>query len=342
MFEYALLVLGLSLSFLLAISLGANDAATPTDCAVGAGVISIRKAVLLFAIFTSLGAILQGYMVMKTIGKGIAPEISITGAFASVLATSIWVIFVASRMGFDISVTHSAIGAVLGYGLMEYGIEGINIRILYLTIISWITSPFTSLVLAYLLYKLIIYIVGKFISGSNSEFLDKIISYMLIAALAFSAYAFGTNDIGNATGVYVTIAKKAGNMPTDYHAMIILAAFGSLGIAIGGITIGHRVIRTMAFRVTRLSPISGLAAELSNATVVYLFTTIPYLLFGFGMPISTSLASAGAIIGVGLASGGRRGVNKDIILRLASFWVLTVPVTATISATIYYLVKNMF
>lgn len=336
--DMMLLVLGLVLSFIMAISLGGNDAAEPTDCAVGAGVISIRKAVLLFAIFTAVGALTQGFMVMKTIGKGIVPEISIAGAFTSVTAASVWVIFIASRLGMDVSVTHSIIGAVMGYGLISWGWDNINHQVLYMTIVSWITSPLASILLAYIFYKIIILIIEFAGVDVYSKTFEKIISYFLIGALAFSAYAFGMNDIANATGVYVTIASKLGKMP-DYNAMLLLAAFGSIGIAIGGVTIGPKVISTMAFKVTKLNVITGLAAELSNAIVVYLFTTIPYHIIGFGLPISTSLATAGSLIGVGLASGGKKSINLETTSKLASFWVITVPATMILSALIYTILR---
>lgn len=338
--ETILLSAGLFMSFMMAISLGANDAATPTDCPVGAGVISIRNAVLLFALFAAVGALAQGYMVMKTVGRGIVPEISIAGAFASVTAAVIWVLSI-SRMGYDISVTHSIIGAVLGYGIISYGIEKLNVHVLIMTIASWVVSPLAGIFLSYLIYKLIIFLIRYLNIDVYSEKFEKILSYLLIGSLAFSAYAFGTNDIANATGVYVTIAAKLGHLP-DYNAMLALAAFGSIGLIIGGLTIGPRVITTLAFRVTRLNVISGFAAELSNALVVYLFTTIPYILFGFGLPISTSLASDSSIIGVGLASGGRKNINIAIVTRLISIWVLTVPATSTISMTVYSIIRILF
>ena len=62
-------------------------------------------------------------------------------------------------------------------------------------------------------------------------------------------------------------------------------------------------------------------------------------LIGFGLPISTSLASAGSLIGVGIAMGGRKNINKETTFRLMSFWVLTVPMTMIISAVIYYILR---
>lgn len=339
--ETALLALGLLMSFVVAICLGGNDAAEPTDCAVGAGVVSIKKAVILFAVFTAIGALAQGFMVMKTIGKGIVPNISIAGAFASVTSAAIWVILIASRLGLDVSVTHSIIGAVLGYGLASVGISNMNLNILYMTFVSWVTSPLASMLLAFLFYKIIIQIIKIWNIDVYSKRFEKALSYFLIGSLAFSAYAFGANDIGNATGVYVTVAQNLGRRP-EFETMFMLALFGSVGIAIGGYFIGPKVIATMAYRITRLNVISGFAAELSNALVVYLFTTIPYMLIGFGLPISTSLATAGSLMGVGLAAGGRAGINKSTVLRLISFWILTVPVTMVLSYLIYSAIVYCF
>jgi len=200
--------------------------------------------------------------------------------------------------------------------------------------ISWIVSPICAMFLSLSLYLLLRRV---FRNHLNDERLLKALSFLLIGALCFSAYSFGANDVGNAAGVYVTVAQKLGNMPSS-TAMFLLAVFGSVGIALGGLTWGYRVIETIAYRIIRLDAFSGFAAELANALVVYLFVTLPYIYFGFGLPISTSIASVGAIIGVGLGKNPR-GIDKSIIARLALTWGLTVPSTAIISMLLYKIVS---
>jgi phosphate/sulfate permease len=85
------LVLGFLLSFLMAVALGGNDAASPTANIVGARVLTIRKAVILFAVFSTLGALTQGYMNMKTIGIGLVPSIDLLGAILIVVSAFIWI-----------------------------------------------------------------------------------------------------------------------------------------------------------------------------------------------------------------------------------------------------------
>ncbi|KUO43379.1 MAG: hypothetical protein APU95_05875 [Hadesarchaea archaeon YNP_N21] len=319
-------IAGIVLSFYMAWNLGANDAANPTDCAVGAGVVSLKRALILFAIFVALGAILQGFMVMKTIDRGIVPRIDIPGAFVITLSACIW-ITLCTWIGMPVSTTHSIVGAVFGYGILTYGIEGIEWEVSRMIFLSMLASPVLSSFLALGLYRAFVPIFGRMKEKTAAVTLK----WVLIAGLCFSAYAFGSNDVANATGVYVTITREIGGMP-DYSTMILLALMGSVGIALGGFTWGYKVINTAAKKITRLNPLTGLSAELANASAVYLFTTIPYILFGFGIPISTTHSSIGSIIGVGLAGGG--GIDKKTVVKILATWALTLPATATISAVL--------
>ena len=318
---------GLALSFYMAWSLGANDAASPTDCAVGAGVISMKKALILFAIFSAIGALTQGFMVITTIGKGLVPSIDLLGAITVVLAACIWVTFCTWK-GLEISNTHSVVGSIMGYGLIAHGsIQG---ELLLRIFAAWITSPLLTASLSMLIYLSLRRFLRRTI---NENRVQRAISFLLIASLCFSAYSFGANDVGNATGVYVTVAQRIGNMP-DYTTMVLLAAFGSLGIAVGGLTWGSKVVATVAYRIVRLDPLSGLSAEMANALVIFLFVTVPYAIFGYGLPISTSISSVGSIIGVGLAKD-RSGVSKGTIARLVVTWIATPFSTAILSIAIY-------
>jgi len=334
--QLILLIIGLILAFVMAMNLGGNDAANPTSAVIGAGALSLRRALLLFAVFTMIGAVLQGHMVMKTIGRGIVPSIDITGAFAIILAANIW-IFAATMRGMAISTTHSIISAVIGYGLIKYTLSGMNIGVVGTIALSWITSPLCSLFLAFGLYKGISLLIKRY--EDNPDLLSKIFRAFLIGSLCFSAYSFGANDVANATGVYVTIAMNMGQMP-DSTAMLMLAMYSSAGIIVGGFLFGPKVIRTLAFRVTRLDLKTGLSASLANALVVYLFTTVPYILFGYGLPISTSYAAVGAILGAG-AARSVSSVSRGVTARLAFYWMATIPVNMVLAMAIYYILFHV-
>jgi PiT family inorganic phosphate transporter len=197
--QLILLIIGLILAFLMAVNIGGNDACNPVSPAIGAGALTIRRALLFFAIFTVLGASLQGFMVMKTIGSGIVPQIDVVGAIAIVIAANIWV-FLATNLGMNISTGHSLIAAVIGYGIVQYSIAGLNGEVIESIIISWLTSPLCSLVLSFIIYKLISSYVRK--HQNNTQKLDRIFRFALIATLCFASYSFGANDVSHATGVY--------------------------------------------------------------------------------------------------------------------------------------------
>ncbi|MEB3765802.1 MAG: inorganic phosphate transporter [Desulfurococcales archaeon] len=323
-------LLGLAVAFYMAWNLGANDAANPTDTAVGAGALSLRKAILLFVVFAILGALLEGYRVIKTIGKGVVKDLDPVMALSAGLAAGLWVT-IATRKGLPVSTTHSAVGAVLGVGLTRQYLEGVNESIdwgvVVKVVLSWITSPIGAIILAILLYNALKFIETKFLVHRNA---DKFFRYLLIFNLAFSAYAFGANDVGNATGVYVTAVSSVTGMPDD-NTMRLLALWGGLGIALGALIWGYRVIMTVGFKITKLDYVSGAAAELSNALIVYLFTRL-------AMPVSTTHASVSSVIGVGIAKGkGLKGIDKWTVLIILAGWIATVPVAAGLASLIYTL-----
>jgi len=323
---------GLALSFYVAWCLGANDAANPTECAVGSGVLSLRRALVLFCVFVALGAILQGFMVIKTIGKGVVEEVTVLGSLCVVLSACLWITFCTWR-GLPVSTTHSIIGSVLGYGVVRGGLGGVNWAVFGGVGLSWIASPLAAAALAYLLYSLLASSLPRLEHG------ELYTRALLVFSLCFSAYAFGANDVGNATGVFLSITSELESIPREL-LMLGLALLGTAGIAVGAFTWGYRVIETVGHRITRLDPVMGGAAELSNAVSVYLFTTIPYMLFGWGMPISTTLASVGSIIGVGV-SKDRDTVSSRIILKILGAWVFTVPCAAVLCGAIYTLLNGV-
>ncbi len=322
------LILGFLLSFLMAIALGGNDAATPTDTAVGAGVLTIKHAVVLFAVFASLGALSQGFMVMKTVGTGIVSSIDLLGAIIIVLSAFTWIMF-CNIKGLEISVTHSTIGSILGYGVAAYGVSGIRWSLIQTVVISWFASPLLAILVAFLLYKLLAVVATRY------DAIKRALPSLLMLSLCYSGYAFGANDIANATGAYVTVTMIVLGGPPEYSVMFLLAVFGSIGIAVGGFWLGPRVIETVAFKIIRLTVIGGAAAELANAVAVHLFTTIPYVLIGYGIPISSSLAGIGSLVGVGFASYGASGINKRTVMVLSMSWAATVFVTAILTYVLY-------
>jgi PiT family inorganic phosphate transporter len=341
MIEQVLYIVGLAAAAFMAFNIGANDAANPIDQAVGSGALKLRQALVLFSSFTIVGALLQGSYVIKTLGKGIVPEIDLAGALLSVLSAGMWII-TATLLGLPISTTQSITGAVLGTGV-AYALIGkisfyqVNWGVMVNIVLSWVTSPLIAMSLAVLLYFPFARLQRLLAEKGMGE---RTLIVLHIASVAFAAYAFGANDVANATGVYLTITERQLGLPT-HETMLMLSLLGGLFIAVGGFTLGRRVVQTTAFRLTRLDHPSGLAAGFSLALTVWLFTTIPYMLLGFGMPISTTHASVSAIMGAGMARArSLRGVNLKVAGYIVASWLLTVPMTMGVSLCLYIVVHN--
>jgi len=399
MMELVIYGVGLILSFYIAWCLGANDAANPTDCAVGAGALTMKRAIILFAVFAAAGGILLGPMVMKTVDRGLVDRENLSlealtvGSFTACLSAGLWITFCTSK-GMPVSTTHSIIGGVIGFGLISS--SPLRWSNLYIVIASLIASPVLSIILAAGLYLFLrsylsrdrtelgnlitIYILIFVLAFSSllmifyqilglkslenilmallaSLVFSSILTYglrvkygrlnvsnflysLLIIGLCFSAFSFGANDMANATGVFVTPTQRLTGNPT-IGTMFLLSILGSAGIAFGAFTWGYKVLEVTAFKVTRIDTLNGAAAEYANAIVVFLFTVLPSLFLGFGLPISTTHASVGSLIGVGLATKGLTGVSKGVTGKIIAFWLLTIPAVILISMSLFWLISKM-
>ena len=313
---------------MMAIALGGNDAASPVANVVGARVITLNKGIMLFAVFSTVGALSQGYMNMKTVGTGIVPSIDLLGAIIIVLVAFMW-IMMCNNWGLEISVTHTIIGSILGYGIAAFGVGQIQWDLIHKVFLSWFASPILAAIVSYFIYYALNYLSEKY------WLINKYMKIVLILALCYSAYAFGANDIANATGVYVTVTQMVMGSPPEGSVMFYLSLLGSVGVVIGGVWLGPKVIKTVAFNIINLNIVSGTAAELTNALVVHLFVTLPYILIGYGLPISTSLANIGALVGVGYASYGGSGINKKTVKQLIYCWIASVFMTGLITYSLY-------
>lgn len=312
-------------------NIGANDTANSIGTSVGSGVLTLRGALFRIIVFDSLGAILFGKHVTETIGKGIVdlrsipdPQFVIIGAMSALFGAGLW-LTIATWKGLPVSTTHSAVGAMLGFGLVAMGLDGIKWSVMKKVVASWIISPIAGALAAFLIYT---FLIKRFILRRTEKIsrVEGVFGYLQIATAMYVGFAFGSNDVANAVGpVYMMLNYRGVDANPSW-----LLAFGAFGIAIGTLTWGYKVIETIGKKVTEVTPSRGFSAEFAAATVILLNSYI-------GMPISTTHTVVGSVIGVGFARGVK-ALNLDIIYKILASWFLTVPVAALFTMVAFKLV----
>lgn len=305
-------------------SLGANDAANAMGTAVGAKVRTIREAVIIVGVFSLLGAVFYGHRVMKTIGSGIVPldellpEQATLISLAAMLAAGTWLVL-ATYFKLPVSTTHSTVGAVAGAGLAAGNIP-IEWSKLVDIFLAWILTPLGAAILAYVLYHLLRIIVLQ-----RYEVPDKVWTWPLTISGMYMAFAWGANDVANATGLIVGASIMT---PT------VAAIIGGVAIVVGISTWGYRVMETVGTRITHLIAPMAFIAEAAAALNVHLYTM-------FGLPVSTTHSIVGAIFGVGLVFG-KKAIDARTLRDIVLAWAAT-PVAAGLAAVvIFWILAKIF
>lgn len=149
-------------------------------------------------------------------------------------------------------------------------------------------------------------------------------------------FAIGSNDVANSVTPVVAIyfVTKLGSIPNSFAGHDIplwLLAFGGLGMSIGVLSLGHKVIGTLGHNITLLTNSKGFAVDFSTAITIIIASV-------FGMPISSTHAATGSVIGVGLEKGFR-GLKLPTIIKIFIAWLITVPMSALLTVAIFFIIR---
>ncbi len=299
-------------------NIGANDTANCIGTSVGCGLLSFKRAVILVAVFVILGAMLQGHHVMHTIGKGIVKTDLNYLAVCVALICSGFFVTLATFFRIPTSTSQAIVGGVLGIGLAVRA--EIDFSKLILIAESWIICPILVMVLAFGLMHLVRYILRKFNTGSLLY--QHGLGWMAILSACYVAYTMGANNAGNAVGPLANL---------NIFPPRALLLVGSLSIAAGALTYGKKVADTVGKGITPLDIPSAFVAQISSAFGMHLFSML-------GIPVSTSSAIVGAVVGVGLVKGAK-AISQKTILTILIGWVLTPSLACLASYGLYVLIN---
>jgi PiT family inorganic phosphate transporter len=283
-------------------SLGANDSANIFETGVTTGTVKYRTAILLTASFVLLGSLIEGPKCIKTLGE--ISHLQPLDAFSCALATAV-TMGILTFLALPASTSQAIVGAIVGAGILSGTAEFSK---LYKIVSCWVFTPIGGMAIAFSLHKVLGYLLDKTVTGMRQR--NLIYTVGILIAGSYGAYSLGGNNVANVTGVYV----GAGILSAGMASLI-----GGLSIATGVLTYSKKVMMTVGKGIAPLDPFSGVIAVIAEALTLHIFTQI-------GVPVSSSQAIVGAVVGVGLV-GDVRTVSHKMLARIAVGWLLT-PISA--------------
>ena len=294
---------------LLGWSLGANDSANIFGTGYATGLVKYRTAIWLTAVFLMIGAVLEGSKCMEVVGD--LSHLTAIEAFYCALAAAITMTAL-TILAIPASCSQAIIGAVLGAGILS---STADFSKLYKIVACWVFTPICALFTAYLLHRILGFVVNKTVTSLTKRSL--LYSAGIIVVGCYGAYTLGANNVANVTGIYV----GSGVLSAEVAAVI-----GGLSIALGVLTYSRKVMETVGKGIVPLDPFSALVAVLAEALSLHLFTQI-------GVPVSSSQAIVGAVVGVGLV-GDVQTVSLKMLSRISIGWIMT-PVAGGVLAYLF-------
>jgi inorganic phosphate transporter, PiT family len=306
---------------------GFHDAANSIATVVSTRVLSPGKAVIWAAFFNFVAAFVFGTAVAKTVGAGMIDIKIVTFAvvFGGLTGAIVWDL-ITWFFGLPTSSSHALIGGYAGAAVAKAGFAALIPSGWTLTIVFIFLSPLIGLVGGLLLMTAILWIFR----WTPPSRVDRWFRRLQLVSAAFFSLNHGANDAQKTMGIIAGILFAAGYIPTfDIPFWVILAAHTAIGL--GTLAGGWRIIHTMGSKITKLQPVGGFAAETGAATALMVATLT-------GVPVSTTHAITGAIVGVGATrrlSAVRWGVAGQIVWA----WVLTIPAAFAIGAFAYTLLR---
>jgi PiT family inorganic phosphate transporter len=308
---------------------GFHDSANSIATVVGTRVLRPLYAVMIAAVANFAGPFIFGTAVAATVGKGIIqPSFSTVDViFAGLIGAIIWDL-ITWYFGLPSSSSHALIGGLIGSALLAGGTSALVFSGIEKTLSFIVVSPTLGFVCAFGIAILVMY----FFRNYTSSHVNRIFGRLQICSSIFFSLTHGANDGQKTMGVITALLIAGGMLDSRSFVVPIEVVLGAaFAIALGTFFGGWRIVKTMAFRLTNLRPFQGFCAETGGGVIL---TSMAW----FGIPVSTTHAIAGGIMGVGATkrlSAVRWGVGKRIVYA----WIITIPASAAVAALVSVIIK---
>lgn len=292
-------------------SLGANDAANIFGTAVSTRMIKFFTAALLASFFVLIGALLEGYEGIHTY-SGLSTQTLQTASIVSFAAAI--TVTVMTLLKLPVSTSQAVVGAIIGVGLLRHDVNAAGLT---KVVACWVGTPVGAFIISILLYLVLSRLFNCWKLSIFGH--DKVLKAGLILAGCYGAYALGANNVANVTG-----PLAAAGILTPYQAVLA----GGLSIGLGIITFSRGVMGTVGKGIIRLDAFSALVVVVAEAITVHVYAVI-------GVPVSTSQAVIGAVLGISILKR-IEATNFRAVRGIFSGWLATPLIAGLISAGIYF------
>jgi PiT family inorganic phosphate transporter len=305
---------------------GVTDSANIVAPVISTRAVPPRRAVLLAAAACFVAPFIFGLAVARAFGAGVLmpSSASVPVVLAATLSAVAWR-WLTWLWGLPSSATHALVGGMVGAGLAAAGLAAVNVPGLLKVLAALFLSPAVGLLAGYALTQLLYFLAQRATPRVNVAFRWG----QVLTALAL-ALSWGANDAQKAIGLLALGLAAGSGAEFSIPLWVVAAAMGA--IAVGTLTAGTRMVRTLGSRFYRLRPVHGLAAQLAAAAVLFGATAV-------GGPVSATQVVSTSILGAGAAERVnmvRWGVAADILWT----WVLTIPATALLGALLVRLLTS--
>ncbi|AIS60644.1 inorganic phosphate transporter [Listeria ivanovii] len=309
---------------------GFHDTANAIATSVSTKALKPRHAIILAAIMNFVGAV-SFTGVAKTITKDIVDPFSLNHGELVILAALLSAIawnLITWYFGIPSSSSHALIGSIAGAAIASAGFSALEYGGFTKIIIGLLVSPVLAFVVGYTIYSLFkIFLKNLNLATTNRRF-----RMLQIGTAALQSYTHGTNDAQKSMGI-ITMALIAGGFQTTDDVQLWVQVSCAIAMAIGTSIGGWKIIKTVGGKIMKIKPVNGVAADLSSVIIIFGATFIH-------LPVSTTHVISSSILGVGTAHRVK-GVKWDTAQRMVITWVITLPISATIAAILFY-VLNFF
>lgn len=293
---------------------GFHDSANAIATVVATRVLRPGPAVLMAGILNFLGAV-SGTEVATTLGKGIvdASVVSQTTVVVALIGAAIWDV-ITWYYGLPTSSSHALIFSLIGATVATHGFGAVVLGGTLKTIVGIGYSPLVGLLLGAAVMLALYWLLRR----TRPQVVGDVFGKLQVLSSAYMAFSHGGNDGQKTMGVISLALFSAGLLGGNFYVPLWVMVACAIAMGLGTAAGGWRIINTVGHKLVKLAPVNGFAAETAAGTVIEIATRL-------GIPISTTHALSGAVLGVGVIRGPRN-VGWQVAGNIVTAWILTIPI----------------